>query len=157
MKPYSDFRPTALDSAGLGLSERQDWLVCPVSQARDSGVTELSNFRVVLADIGGEGEDVEVHRFGHWGPGWYEIILVRPGSAAALACEEWERALSDYPLASAEDHSSLEYERATEYWSRCSIRERVQWCQRYRASVFCARRDEIPQDQTGELISALAE
>lgn len=35
MKKYGSFRPTGFDPAGLGLSDRQDWLVLGVSRTRD--------------------------------------------------------------------------------------------------------------------------
>lgn len=46
MKTYREFRPTAYDTAGLGLEDRQDWIVVPCSQTRDSGSYERSNFEV---------------------------------------------------------------------------------------------------------------
>jgi hypothetical protein len=88
MQTYSQYRPTGFDSRGLGLPDRQDWLVLPVIQTRDSGPLEQSNFASALKAVGGESETVEVHRFGHWGPGWFEIIIVAPGSEAARIGEE---------------------------------------------------------------------
>lgn len=69
MRTYSSHRPTTFDSH-IELEDREDWFLAPVSLTRDSGPLEESNFAVVLADLGGESDDVEVHRFGHWGPGW---------------------------------------------------------------------------------------
>lgn len=139
MQRYSEFRPTVVDRAGLGLEDRQDWLVAPVSQTRDSEYLEVSNFRVVLKDLEEKdgGEDVEVHRFGHWGPGWFEIILVRPGTEAAKCAEEWEAALSDYPVACDEDLSELEYEYAQEYWANWrNDRERLEWIRKNREIFY---------------------
>lgn len=123
LQRYADYAPTAFDPRGLNASQmgdddggREDWLVCPVIQTRDSGSLEQSNFRTVLKDLGGESEDVEVHRFGHWGPGWFEIILVRPDTAVAGKALEWAESLSDYPVADEFDLSELESEDETESW-----------------------------------------
>jgi len=116
MQRYSEFSPTHFDTRGLGLEERQEWLVCPVSRTRDSGPLDESNFRSTLKALGGESNDVEVHRFGHWGPGWLEVILVRPGSDAQKEAEEIEAALSDYPIVDESDHSELEFEAYLEAW-----------------------------------------
>ena len=128
MIAYSKFRPTGADTAGLGLSDRQDWLVAPVSRNRDSGALERSNWRVVLKDLGGEGDDLEVHRFGHWACGWFEIIIVRPDTAAAKSAEEWEGALSDYPVACDSDFSEEEMTEANDVWEHCySVSARLEY------------------------------
>jgi len=99
------------------LDDRDDWIVGPVSRTRDSGPLALSNFQTVLADIGGESDTVEVHQFGHWACGYFEIILAAPGSAAAAALEGWARALADYPVADDAAHSEAEWEATAEAWS----------------------------------------
>ena len=143
MIAYSTFRPTAFDPEGLGLPDRQDWLVVPVLQTRDSGPLSMSNFRVALQQLGGESGTVEVHRFNHWGPGWFEIILAHPSREADVT--DIEASLEQYPVLDDEDHGQEMYERATEYWQSMSIRERMKWCTRYTTSIFAARRDTIPE------------
>lgn len=111
MQTYRTFRPTAFDSAGLAGDRHgiNEFLVLPVSQTRDSGTLDRSNFRVALRELGGESDTVQVHRFGHWGPGWYELILIDPADTAAVTtAEEIEASLADYPILSEDDHSSLE-------------------------------------------------
>ena len=160
MQRYSDFRPTAFDARGLNGEKHgiAEWFVAPVSQTRDSGPLDLSNFRSTLAALGGESDTVQVHRFGHWGPGWFEIIVIDPADEARVTVAQTiERKLDDYPVVSDDDFSALEWERARDYWQRASVRERVQWCQRYDVCVFAARHDNVPEDRRGELISALAE
>ncbi len=158
MQTYAQHIPTAFDSH-IRIEGREDWLVAPVSQTRDSGPLDRSNFRVVLADLGGESETVEVHRFGHWGPGWYEIVLVHPSREKDV--RDWVAALAAYPVASDEDYSELEYEQACRAWECMCVKERVAALKRYArgVSVFAARRDEIPDCPNGssELISYLAE
>lgn len=108
---YRDWAPTANDTRGLACEHRQDWVVHPCSQTRDSDALARSNYRVALEILGGESDTVETHRFGHWACGWLEIILVHPSRAedvAKTAC-----ALADYPVLSDEDFSELEWEEKT--------------------------------------------
>lgn len=153
MATYSAHRPTAFDQH-IQLENREHWLVIPVSQDRDSECLDQSNFRTALKMLGGEDERCEVHRFGHWGPGWYEIIIVHP--AFGYLVDQIEESLGYYSCLDESDHSELESELAYDYWQQCSTCERVEWCQRYDVSIFAARRDEIPDDRSGELLSALA-
>jgi len=98
------------------LDDRQDWLVLPVSQTRDSGELDQSNFAQALELLGGESETVEVHRFGHWGSGWFEIIIVRPYSKAHPLALIIEERLADYPVLNEEDYSQREFDAASEFW-----------------------------------------
>ena len=157
MQTYNEYAPTGFDNKGAFLQDQQAWLVVPVIQTRDSGALDESNFSSALAALGGESETVEVRRFGHWGPGWFEIIIVNPESPAAKEAESIENALADYPVLDESDFSEREWNRAAEYWAQCSISERVYYCSRYGASIFAARRDEIPEDADGEIMMALAE
>jgi len=111
---YKDFRPTQFDSAGLALDSQQDWLVLTVTRTRDSEALEQSNFRTALEILGGESDTCEVHRFGHWGPGWFEIILLHPDRAQEA--DEIEGALAHYPILSDDDHSELEAEETMSSW-----------------------------------------
>jgi hypothetical protein len=75
-----------------------------------------SNFAVLLKAVGRESKDVDVHRFGHWGPGWFEIILVRPGSEAETIADDCEAALADYPVLDDYDYSQREQETYLTHW-----------------------------------------
>jgi len=158
MQPYKTFRPTGFDSPGLAADRLNigEWLVLPVSQTRDSDTLSRSNFACAVQQLGAS-DDVQVHRFGHWGPGWYELILVRPDSPAQTVAEEIEAALENYPVLDDEHHSNLELEAAADAWQHMSIADRVHACQRYRVCIFAARRDEVPESPTGELDSYLAD
>lgn len=57
-----------------------------------------------------ETSDFETHRFGHWGPGWFEVIVVRPESACHREAQAIAAALSDYPVLDESDYSRREYE-----------------------------------------------
>jgi hypothetical protein len=141
MQTYAKYAPTTFDSSGAFLDDRQDWLVCPVIQTRDSETLDRSNFVSFLAALGGESETVEVHRFGHWGPGWYEIIIVAPETPARAEAEQIAAALEDYPVVDEQAYSDLEYKETCEYWENMGLSERVETCQRADVTVFAARRD----------------
>jgi hypothetical protein len=131
MITYSKYRPTGYDTAGLNCDDQQDWLVAPVGQNRDSDALDRSNFAVALrmldrsvgpSDSTGEVDndgDHEVHRFGHWACGWFEIILVRPGSRAAELMADAEARLADYPILCEDHFSDVEREDADEAWRNC--------------------------------------
>lgn len=158
---YGEWRPTSFDSRGLGLPERQDWRVLPAMLTRDSGVLARSNFRVActsLATVDPDGEHHERHTFGHWGPGWIEIIVVNPNAPDAVITEAGGIAasLESYPVLSESDYSELEWATAADTWCGMSTRERIEVCARYRVSIFAARRDDVPECSTGEIIGYLA-
>jgi hypothetical protein len=116
---YSEYRPTAFDTRGLALDTQQHWLVMPVIQTRDSETLEQSNFASALEQLGGESESVQVHRFGHWANGWFEIIIIDPADESKVQiAESIESTLKDYPILDDEDLSRREndeYEYAWEH------------------------------------------
>jgi len=117
---YRNYKPSAFDSAGLGLPYQRDWLVAPVSHSRDSDLLSESNWDAqiaVLKAVDADGDDWEIHRFGHWACGWFEIVIVRPESECAAKAEELAASLSDYPVLNDEDFSEREREAYEEYWS----------------------------------------
>ncbi len=143
LQQYKDYAPTAFDTKGLGLASRQDWYVCPVIQTRDSGCFEQSNYSSLLKtieDIDPNGNDYEEHCFNHWGPGWIEIILVRPNSAAHKKAIEAEFALSDYPVLDDEDLSNREYEDFLESWESWASGDFVE-------EIIGYRRDSLTEDE----------
>jgi len=123
MTRYSDYAPTQFDCKGLGLDDRQDWLVLGVMQTRDSSTLARCNFDAALRQLGGESETVEVHRFGHWGPGWYEIILIHPDREADG--EGIESSLEDYPILDEDSLSEMEHEQKWKDWESFGMRD---WC-----------------------------
>jgi len=131
MKPYAQWAPSGFDTRGLALPDRQGWLVVPTSRNRDSGCLDESNFAVaekLLAAVDPEGEDHENHRFGHWACGWFEILIVRPGSKAAAEAEGIEAGLENYPVLDDEDFSEREQEAAQLTWTNCfNDRERLDY------------------------------
>lgn len=157
MQKYSEYTPTAYDTRGLALDERQDWLVLGVIRTRDSDCLDESNFATALQMLGGESDTVEVHRFGHWGPGWYEIILIAPDSAAETIGAEVEERLDSYSILNDTDLAEREYDAAALLWEHANVRERLEYIDRCgadpRVSIFAARRAELPEGiYTGEML-----
>jgi hypothetical protein len=157
MKRYKEFQPTLFDPKGICLEDKQEWFVVPVSQTRDSGCLSRSNFHVALELLGEESETVEVHRFGHWGPGWFEIIIVNPSDLGKVKiAEKIEKSLEEYPVLNDSHFSAMKWEEAAEYWKSMPIRERVELCQKYKCNILHARHeDTIPQDDDGSLFEYL--
>lgn len=111
---YRDWSPTQFDSKGLALPDRQDWIVCPCSQTRDSEPLDESNFAAAQRILDAAGVAYEVHRFGHWGPGWVEIIIVHPDGAECVA--GIASRLASYPVLDESDYSDRETEAECEAW-----------------------------------------
>jgi hypothetical protein len=113
---YGEHSPTSFDNH-IEVDGREDWYLMPVSRTRDSEILDNSNFIAFLKEMGGESETVEVHRFGHWGPGWYEIIIVDPADEKAMdRAYDLARALEDYPVLDEEDLAEQEMEDINESW-----------------------------------------
>tara|TARA_R100001086_G_scaffold852_1_gene423 strand:+ start:2806 stop:3303 length:498 start_codon:yes stop_codon:yes gene_type:complete len=118
----------------------QDWYVF-IGQNRDSEALTRSNFTVALRElerVDPEGEDFTTVSFSHWGPGWIELILVRPDTKAATEAQEMSDALMDYPVLDESHFSELEYEEMSEWVS--------QEC--YRLATSCLARDLIGGGET---------
>jgi hypothetical protein len=109
LQTYREYQPTQFDRKGLGLPDQGDWIVVPVGRNRDSDALGESNFRVAVQTLGGESETVEVHRFGHWACGWFEILIAHPDRRADV--EAIAKRLDNYPILNEDDFSALEYER----------------------------------------------
>jgi len=124
MIEYKDFAPTPFDHKGLYLEDRQDWLVANVSHTRDSHNMDESNFQAYLNELGGESDSVEVHRFGHWGPGWFEIILIDPKAKGLVAiAEQLDERLANYPILDEDDYYTREFDAINEAWQSWGISE----------------------------------
>lgn len=144
---YRDFAPTPFDHKGAFLDdEKQNWLLVPVSRTRDSGILSNSNFETaekMLDDIDPERESFESHSFGHWGPGWFEILIVAPNSRAAAIAQEIGDALENYPVLSDDDYSKREWEGTIESWNASRLDDRIEACRNAGISIFAARHDDI--------------
>lgn len=94
-----------------GGMDKPDWIVI-VGQNRDSDIVEVSNFVSALELLGGESKHVVIGRFGHWGCGWFELILVNPKSTKHVKIAYGiSQGLENYPIIDENDY----YERENEY------------------------------------------
>ena len=119
MQQYKEYSPTAFDPKGAFLhDDRAEWSVLPLIRTRDTGYFEESNFEAALAILGGESNNVEVHRFGHWGPGWFEIIIVNPNSPEYDKAVDIEKRLESYTLLDESDYCQREFDEYQESWEQ---------------------------------------
>lgn len=154
---YADWSPTQFDTKGLNVANQQDWLVLEsVGRNRDNENHPLvaSNWGETIKALSkcseqaddGNGGDWEILSFGHWACGWFEIIIVRPDSAAHTVAGEIECALSDYPVLNESDYSEREALATEEYWMQMSLRERVAMCKERGDSILAARKNYPPEE-----------
>lgn len=139
---YKDFRPTGFDRH-IEVDEIENYVVV-YQRNRDSSILENCNFESILDSFGGESEQVQVHRFGHWGCGWFELLLVHPAlgkEAAEVAC-----AMDGYPVFDEMAYSQACWNAACEDWDRSNLKDRMHYCFKAGISRFAARRDEAPDD-----------
>lgn len=121
-----------------------------LGRSRDSSALERSNFECGLKALGGESDSVLVVRERHWAVGWVEWIAIHEDNAEAiLAADEILSALSDYPVLDESHFSELEWAEAENYWQQLPIRYRVELCAEAGVSIFAARRDYIPSEDSG--------
>ena len=126
------------------------------SQHRDSDSVTRSNFIRGLELIGGESETVQIVRERHWAVGWVEWIAIHESDSAALReADEIAAGLTDYPVVDDDHLSELEFNEACDYWASMRVRDRAEYCERAGISIFAARRDYLPPDDTGALMELL--
>lgn len=109
--------PTAFDSrSNYSGPDMSEWCQGP-GHNRDSDILAQSNFDTALEMLGGEREGiVEVHRFGHWACGWYEVILVNPNDSKTIqTLFDIHKSLENYPVLDDSDYSEREWNERTEW------------------------------------------
>ena len=121
LQTFIEFQPTEFDSSsnymGENLESQKNWLVSSIKLTRDSNLIEKSNFETFTDDLRAledeGGHNWEIHRFGHWVCGWYEIVILNPkpwDSKVLNQALKLESALQNYPILSEDHHSRLELE-----------------------------------------------
>ena len=88
----------------------EDHLLVLMTRNRDSETLTESNWICALKELGGEGDNVDIHRFGHWDCGWWEALCVRRGSGQEKTAQEIAASLTDYPVLNDEHFSEMEME-----------------------------------------------
>jgi hypothetical protein len=126
--------PSGWDSYSnyLGQIPEPEWL-CVLTRNRDSECLTESNWRCALERLGGEGDNVQIDRFGHWACGWWEALSVKAGSPQQRIAQEIKSSLSDYPVLDEEDWSNLESEEADRVWRDCyDYIDRIEYIREHR-------------------------
>jgi len=116
---WADWAPTPFDTSGYMADDQGDWLVAPCFVSRDSGPLEHSNWETLQADlrrVDVSEETWEIHRFRHWGPGWFDMIVVKPGSKAADVAQSIYQCLQDCDTLDHSDYKAREQECFEESW-----------------------------------------
>lgn len=120
MEQLKDWNPSSWDSKAnyAGDRSRFHWFVAPVILTRDADLLEKSNWDTAckMLDVDKQ-SGVEMHNFGHWACGYYDIILIHPWNKKAIAIgEDIESSLSDYPILDDDDFSRRELEDRDTQW-----------------------------------------
>jgi hypothetical protein len=127
-----------------------------LSQCRDSDALTRSNFECGLRALGGESESVIVVRERHWAVGWVEWIAIHESDVEAiLSADEISCALSDYPVLNEDHFSELEWSEAQTQWEMMPLKYRVELCSEAGVSIFAARGDSIPSEDSGYIFERL--
>lgn len=92
--------------------------------------------------------------------GWVQYLMVRPDAPQAVLDEAQAIAddLAGYPALDEDAWGEAEHEEVTEYWAALSVRERARMIHEYageEVSIFAARRNWIPQEDSGSLYDML--
>lgn len=122
----NEWSPTQFDHP-IRDPDAGDWLVCPCIITRDSPAIDRVNHDAVKAALDRAGVQWETRRRGHWGPGWYEVIVAEPTDAARAVIADIVACLADYPVLDDEALSQAEAEEAAESWAAWGARDFVDW------------------------------
>ena len=127
-----------------------------LSQSRDADALTRSNFECGLRELGGESETVIVVRERHWAAGWVEWIAIHESDVEAiLAADEMSCAIESYPVLDESHFSELGWDEAQAQWEMMPIKYRVELCAEAGVSIFAARRDFIPSEDSGFIYERL--
>lgn len=151
MKTYKEYAPTEFDTKGLNADENDisDFVVL-LGKNRDSDILAETNFDEALKILGGESETVQVHRFGHWACGWFELLLVAPERASEA--EAIQDKIDSYPVLNEDKYYTACSEARDKFWNECSISARVDMCRDAGISIFSARLNYCPDRESGESV-----
>jgi hypothetical protein len=140
---YSEFKPTGFDNH-IQIEDRENWHIMPISINRDTECcVTLSNWQVCQDMMNKANIEYELHNFGHWACGWFEILIVHPDSQDFV--EEIENLLDQYPILNDDHHSNMEIEKEDQSWSEYGFRD------------FLSGYNDIASNETEEHIVTLLE
>lgn len=111
----------------------EEKLLVVLTRSRDSDVLTESNWECAVEKLGGESDEVEIHRFGHWACGWWEALCVVEGTTAHEIATQIESDLNHYPVLDDSDFSEREMNEANEVWKNCfNESDRIAYIRRFR-------------------------
>lgn len=129
MKQLKDWNPTSWDSRSnyfdMSDGSYDNWYVAPVILTRDASILEQSNWQAACDILKADKlKTVQIHNFGHWACGHYDLILINPRNKKAIEQgEDMERALADYPLLDEDDFYRRESEACDAAWQDWGLKE----------------------------------
>lgn len=127
-----------------------------LGQHRDSDALSRSNFECGLRELGGESETVIVVRERHCAVGWVEWIAIHESNVEAIIkADEMSCAIESYPVLDESHFSELEWDEAQTQWEMMPLKYRVELCAEAEVSIFAARRDSIPSEDSGFIYERL--
>ena len=167
LERWSSDGPTAFDTAAnYGGEDMGGTYVAPVSISRDTAdALTLSNWRVVTAELEPlcKHDESGIHRFGHWGCGWYELLLIHESDTKALkAADAWAASLADYCVADESDLIEAEHEAECEAWDAWAasewhgaVEKRLKELAAPPPDADCYWEDELMEAVSDEALAAL--
>lgn len=149
MQKFKDYSPSSWDSKANYMHNgpnRDHWYVAPVIKTRDACLLDESNWdtacKMLKAD---ETKGCEIHNFGHWACGWYDLILIHPLRKDLIAiAEDIERSLSGYPVLSDDDYSQREHDYLDELWEHEGYEALAELMAKRLLSAYAADLDILP-------------
>lgn len=139
--------PSGFDSLDnyIGQTDFPDLLVV-LCQNRDSDRLTRSNFQSALDQLGGENENVIIHRFNHWACGWWEALCIIENTESSNIAKRIQVDIENYPVLNEDHYYDLQYNESVYYWENLDLREKIELCRKYDISIFSARTDYIPEN-----------
>lgn len=144
---------------------------CVLSKHRDSELLARVNWDVACEslkaepmdhgsydDIPADRPNVYHWRAGHCMVGWVEYLMVRADAPDDIktAAGEMLCSLADYPILNESRYSDAECTAVDDYWASCSVEDRVDYLRDAGLSIFAARRDYLPDNDSGSLYERLS-
>jgi hypothetical protein len=140
----------------MGEIPEPSWLVL-LTRNRDSDLLTESNWEGALKTLGGEGENVEIFRFGHWACGWWEALCVKEGTEKEIIANTLEKRLENYPILNEDEFSQREYEEANRVWKECyNARERAEYIRKHQNQFEFHSFSDIRATVRGDYFSGYA-
>jgi len=123
LRQWKDFRPTPVDTH-YRMDERENYYMAPVLLTRDSGLLDQANWEAMVAILNSEQcQEYEIHRFGHWLTGWFEVVLVPPDSKDHHVCINIAEKLQDYPILDEDKYSQMCQDEYLRSWNDYGCRD----------------------------------